>query len=126
MGLLCISCRFLPTGAYSICTSSIYLMLVNLVDVYGICRMRRYRWNILQWEENYIKCMKRPTGDYYLLVNQNLRKLALMCMAKITDNKGICSALCSVQHALEPFCLCMQNYGSIFPKNVSNKQLYSK
>ena len=28
--------------------------------------MRRYRQNILQWEENKTECTKRPTGDYFM------------------------------------------------------------
>ena len=31
---------------------------------YDVCIMRRYRRNILQWEENDIECMKIPSGDY--------------------------------------------------------------
>ena len=31
---------------------------------YDVCRMRRYRWNKLQWEENDMKRTKMPTGDY--------------------------------------------------------------
>ena len=34
---------------------------------YDICKMRRYRRNILQWEENSIECIKMPTGDYFWL-----------------------------------------------------------
>ena len=33
---------------------------------YDVCRMRRYRQNILQWEENDTECMKRPAGNYWV------------------------------------------------------------
>ena len=32
---------------------------------YEVCRMRRYRQNILQWEEKTKECIKRPTVEYF-------------------------------------------------------------
>ena len=32
---------------------------------YDACRMRRYSWNILQWNKNDMKSMKMTTRVYY-------------------------------------------------------------
>ena len=39
---------------------------------YDVCRMKWYRRNLLQWEENNLQCMKRPAGDYLLHATGNI------------------------------------------------------
>ena len=56
---LCFSFRFCSNGVYS-----------NYTINYDVCRIRRYRRNILQWDKNNIECMKRLTGDYYTCINK--------------------------------------------------------
>ena len=53
----------------SICVSYdiLYFKTTKTIN-YDACRMRRYRGNILQWEENNTDCMKRPTRDYLTMV----------------------------------------------------------
>ena len=63
----CTLCCFLPTGVNP--CSADYVVFVSAVNysirgICDVCQMRRYSQNMLQWKENDIECVKRPTGDY--------------------------------------------------------------
>ena len=54
--------RWKKRGAY---TLRVLFALKPMQTInYDVCRMRRYRRNIFQWEENDIESMKMATGDY--------------------------------------------------------------